>query len=497
MTTKGPRSFLRRRWATLAVIVGLTTTLTALPAAAISFDTDEGVVKAPTTGECPTLEGVPRPYEAWFNLEDMEVRGFYDPVNQTPWDFPKRIAQVICGASKNAEIKIGMYFIRAIGTMQQPGLDGSDAVASLGTRPESDPEVIYDALEYVVKNRNVKVGLVLDGGSITPASAKSLINKRLLDIAGIDGFDDTDGIEWCTNGCFNTNSSSTYPYAINHEKFVTISDTRWDDGTNTARSGSDARPVVISSSGNFARSQTRNYQQEVTVIYDDDELFKQFEARYDGMADCANTGCATNVNFPSVLKTNLGLDRKIWVDRLNPHGTDSGRGTYVTFSPQPSTVTDSYIAAFDNVDCTVDQRIRIAMFKLTDSKAVTMVNALARLKARGCDIKMLLTQQGGATQISKTVVSLLKKASIPVKCTAVAMHTKMILIGPAMNNNGRVLAGTANMSTSGLRYSDEHTITLDSRRASPEFQEDLRRVYGVYLAGWYELNQGSQTCKAA
>ncbi|MGB2977791.1 MAG: hypothetical protein WBB78_04635, partial [Propionicimonas sp.] len=188
---------MRRRWATLAVIVGLTTTLTALPAAAISFDTDEGVVKAPTTGECPTLEDVPRPYEAWFNLEDMEVRGFYDPVNQTPWDFPKRIAQVICGASKNAEIKIGMYFIRAIGTMQQPGLDGSDAVASLGTRPESDPEVIYDALEYVVKNRNVKVGLVLDGGSITPASAKALINKRLLDIAGIDGFDDTDGIEWC------------------------------------------------------------------------------------------------------------------------------------------------------------------------------------------------------------------------------------------------------------------------------------------------------------
>lgn len=135
------------------------------------------------------------------------------------------------------------------------------------------------------------------------------------------------------------------------------------------------------------------------------------------------------------------------------------------------------------------------MFKLTDSKATTMANALARLKSRGCDVKMLLTQQGGATTISKTVIGLLKKAKISFKCTAVAMHTKLILIGPSTGNNGRALHGTANMSTAGLRYSEEHTITFDARRASPAYQDDLRRVYGQYLAGWYELSQGSKTCK--
>ncbi|SPD87648.1 PLD-like domain-containing protein [Micropruina glycogenica] len=492
---------IRHRIVVILAVLGLSTALAIAPAGALSFDTDsDGVLEVPTTSSCPTLTDPPRGYEAWFNIDDMEVRGFYDPLNQTPWDFPKKVAQILCGARQNAQIKIGMFFIRAIGTMTQPGLkSGSDPAGSLGTRPEIDPEVIYDALEYLVKYRNVKVGLVLDGGGITPGSAKALINRRLLTIAGIDGIPntaagDTDGIEWCTNGCLNTNSSSTYPYAINHEKFVTISDTIWDGASGSARAASSAMPAVISSSGNWARSQIRNYMQELTLDYGDRELFNQFSMRYDVMTYCANSKCPSNAGFPSTLKKTLYLDRKIWVDPTI-HGTDSGRGTYVTFSPQPSTVVDSYIAAFDNVDCTVDKRIRIAMFKLTDSKATTMANALARLKSRGCDVKMLLTQQGGATTISKTVIGLLKKAKISFKCTAVAMHTKLILIGPSTGNNGRALHGTANMSTAGLRYSEEHTITFDARRASPAYQDDLRRVYGQYLAGWYELSQGSKTCK--
>lgn len=484
---------------------------TATSSVAADFSSDNsGGIAVPTTGACPTVTSPPRSFEVWFNIEDMEVRGYYDPINQEPWDYVKKVAQIICGAAKNSEIKIGMYFIRAIGTLQQPGLrdtpdDPSNANA-MGSRPESDPEVIYDALEYVAKYRGVKIGIVLDGGGITPGSAKRLINQRLIDIAKFTGFGSkARPIEWCKNGCFNTNGTTTFPYAINHEKFVTISDTIWDrvSGSATpsqanavvARGTAEAKPALISTSGNFARSQTRNYQQELIVVYGDRKLQEQFSVRYDGMANCAKTGCSSNSGFPDVLKKNLKKDRKIWVDALNPHATDNGRGSYVIFSPQPSTVTDPYIAAFNNVDCTVDKRIRIAMFKLTDSKAEKMVKALASLKKRGCDIKMLLTQQGGATAISKTVVKLLKNAKIPAECTSVPMHTKVILIGPETNNNGRIYAGTQNMSTSGLRYSEEHTLILDARRASAEYQDDIRRAYGTYMEGWYELSQTAKKCK--
>lgn len=478
--------------------------LPASPASAAEFVTDPaGALEVPTTAACPTFAEAPRPFEVWFNIEDMEKRGFYDPVNHDPWDYMKKVAQVICGAANGAEIKIGMFFIRAIGTLAQPGLratpDDPTNASAMGSRPETDPEVIYDALEYVTKYRNVKVGLVLEGKGITPSSAKKLIDRRLNKIAKLKAPDGGKAVKWCSNGCFDTNPGSVFKFSINHEKFVTISDTIWDRSGSAnsikARSGSSAKPAVISTSGNFARSQTRNYQQELIVIYDDHKLTEQFSLRYDGMANCAKTGCKSSSGFPAALRKNLKSDRKIWVDKLNPHATDSGRGTYVLFSPQPSTVTDPYIAAFNKVDCSVDKRIRIAMFKLTDAKAESMVKALAGLKKRGCDIKMLLTQQGGATTISKTVVKILKKAKIPAKCTSVPMHTKVILIGPATNNNGRIYSGTQNMSTAGLRYSEEHTLIMDSRRASPEFQDDIRRAYGTYMEGWYELSKTAKTCK--
>lgn len=96
------------------------------------------MIKVPTTSACPTLTDEPRAYEAWFNVDDMEVRGYYDPLNPDPWDFPKKIAQILCGARQDAEIKIGMYFIRAIGTMTQPGLKaGADPAGNLGSRPEA------------------------------------------------------------------------------------------------------------------------------------------------------------------------------------------------------------------------------------------------------------------------------------------------------------------------------------------------------------------------
>ena len=137
------------------------------------------------------------------------------------------------------------------------------------------------------------------------------------------------------------------------------------------------------------------------------------------------------------------------------------------------------------------------MYRLTITRATIMVKSLVSLKNRGCDVKILLSQQGGAQTVSKDVVKVLKKynATTMVRCTKVPIHTKMILITPATSNAGRALFGTANMTTSGLRYSEEHVITMDTRRANNATAEDMRRAIGVYQAGWNELNQGNRACK--
>jgi hypothetical protein len=484
----------------LATLGALTLTfgLAAAPAMAADFTIDPETQEAAQVGgigalsaggaanvlSCPTLTSEPRTVEAWFNTDDMDYRGYMDPNNQRPWSFANKSAQVICGAAKGATVRIGMYFIRAIGTAD---------------RPESDSQMVWNALWYVWKHRGVKVSMVLDGGGITSAAGKASIRKELATFK-------TD-LKWCYNGCFDTNVSSKFPYAINHEKFVAISKTNW--GTRSSDPNvADGGPAVYSSSGQFARSQVRTYWQEATLIYDDQELYDQFNGRFLMMKACSgstrgNSACRSGSSLKSAAKTagisfSLKKERGIWVDKVYRHYTDSGRGTSVSFSPQPALgVTDYYTTQFSGVDCGVDNRIRVAMYRLTESRAAKFIEVIGKLKKRGCDVQVLLSQKGGAQTISKVVSKAIKKAKLggQVKCTATPIHTKLILIGPADNNSGRVMMGTANMTTAGLRYSEEHVITLDSRRMNAKAAEDFRHVYGVYLSGWNDLNQGSKACK--
>ena len=476
----------RRAGAVLGALA-LVSGLAMAPAAAADFTIDETTQEAAQVGSigalsnntapptsCPTLTSPPRTIEAWFNTDDMDYRGYMDPKNQRPWSFINKAAQIICGAAEGANIKIGMYFIRAIGTAE---------------RPESDSQMIWNALWYVAKNNKVKVQLVLDGGGITSAAGKESIKKELGMIPNLT-------ISWCYNGCFDTNVKTKFPYAINHEKFVTIDHTVWG-----------GKPAVYSSSGQFARSQVRTYWQEATLIYGDQKLHDLFDARFRMMKECSgstrgNADCRSGKDLKKVAKEmnlafSLAKERGIWVDKKYRHGTDAGRGTMVSFSPQDNTVTDYYTSQFGDMDCGVDKTVRVAMYRLTDTRAPKFIEVMGKLKKAGCDVKVLLSQKGGATTISKKVAKALKKAGLTsqVRCTAIPIHTKLILIGPADSNAGRVMMGTANMSTSGLRYSEEHVITIDSRRITDDkVAEDFREAYGVYLAGWNELNQGSKAC---
>lgn len=467
MAAQHTKASATRRTPVLALLLAFATTVAlSVPSAmAITFDTSDGTVNYPkkvngTVTSCPTMDKAPEPYEVFLNTDDSEARGWWDPKNNEPWSFASRIAQLVCGAKQNAEIRLGMYFIRAIGTV---------------SRPEADPEVVFNALEWVKKNRNATIELVLDDG-LHKGSTRDQITQRFAGIAKV---------RYCVNGCFNVNKSSVYVYAINHEKYLTISDTVWDksDGPH---------PVVLSTSGNFSRGQIRNYWQEASLIYDDYKLWKEFDLRHDGMMLCANPGCVNGGNAIKALQ--LKKERKIWVDPFYRRYTDTGRGTSVSFSPQTPSAPDYYIGQFDGIDCVVDKKVRIAMFKLTDSKALRMAESLARLEKSGCDVEMLLSQSYGALVLASSVKKVLSKAKIPYRCSAIPMHTKMILIGPSTGNEGRVLVGTANMTTSGLRYSDEHVLTLDTRRANSQYQESMRRAYGMYLAGYDQLSQGSRSC---
>ena len=462
-----------KKWLGVLLTLSLALGLGVPSAQAISFDTEDGEIAYPDDTyvasdgvsdptNCPTLEEAPDYFEVWLNTDDLEERGWWDPKDNSPWSFASRISQIVCGAAKNSEIRIGMYFIRAIGT---------------ATRPEADSELMFDALQWVHENRNVDIELVLDQGLHSGVNLEQ-VEQRFEAIGGT--------VEYCYNGCFNVNKGSKYPYAIEHEKYLAISDTTWDT------SDSDDHPVVLSTSGNWARSQIRNYWQEATLIYDDYELWSQFDLRANALMSCADGGCGSGST--AITKAGLEKERKIWIDPYYRHATDPDRGTYVAFAPQASDAPDYYVAQFDGLDCTVDSKVRVAMFKLTDSKAERLAESVARLQDKGCDVELVISSSYGANVVSTTVKKTLNNADVDFYCSSVPMHTKMILIGPEVGNDGRVLVGTANMSTSGLRYSDEHVLTLDTRLATGEYKESLRRAYGNYLAGWDDLANGRESC---
>lgn len=461
----------------------------AVPARAADFSTDDNGTlkqanlkdKSESTG-CPTLSSI-RPIEVWYNLDDMNERGYSDPGNHKPWPFMLKTAQVICGAAKNAQIRIGMYFIRALGTMTSSGE---------GSRPESDPEVVYKALEWVKKNRNVTITFVLEQRAM-PQAARELVNKRLKGIATV---------RYCKHGCFNTrnsptkviqNGKSTTMDYINHEKIIAINHTIW--GKSDSNAGSDDS-VVLSSSGNWARSQTRLFYQETVLVYGDKTYHTLMANRFDAMNYCARTGCKKNTGFPTDQKNWLKLKRKIWVDPIQSgHPTSSGRGTWVAFAPAPTSTRDYYQQAFDKVDCAVNNKIRIAMFRLTDDASKKIVTSLARLKKAGCDIKIVLTSPVGNYSVTKYVKKKLNAAKIWYKCSPVSLHTKLVLIGSKTGLDSKVITSTAAMGILSLTQSDEHTTIFDSARATiPSYSEAIKYAYGEYMAGWTEIAKQSKGC---
>lgn len=472
------------RWAAIGIVAAVAWSSLINPASAVDFTTDDsGNLAEPkaSAAECPTLSNI-RPIEVWYNIEDLNTRGFGDPGDHDPWPLMTKTAQVICGAAPGAKIRIGMFFIRALGTMS-----GS----SLGARPETDPEVVYDALEWVHKNRGVTIQIVLEGKPM-PSSTRSQVSRRLKNIASVS---------YCSYGCLNYGSKLTFPYAVNHEKIIAISKTIW--GNSDSNPGSDSS-VVLSSSGNWARSQTRSYYQESVLVYGDKQYTKLMQDRFDTMRACVSTTkCKKKIGWPADEKKWLKRSyvyktksyRDIWVDPLYQHPSNSGRGTWLSFAPAPTSMRDYYVQAFDKVDCAVQNQIRVAMFRMTDEASKKIVSALAKLRKNGCSVKVVLTSPVGGYSVSKALKKKMRDSDIWLRCSPIPLHTKLVLIGSSTGNEAKIITSTATMGVVSLTQSDEHTTTFDSSRATiPMYAEAIRRAYGQYSAGWTEIAAKATKC---
>lgn len=426
----------------------------------------------------------PRTMGAWSNLPDMEEYGYFDPTGTEPWSFAKYFARIICGAAEGAEIKMGMYFVRAL------EIDP--------TRPESDANAIYDALEWVKANQNANISLVLEGMDSCELAApgqscsKPMAHPQVREKVA-ERFESIGEVIYCINACFNTGRFGTNFYGISHEKFVAISDTVWPNDEPGTGPDTSKHPIVVSSSANWARSQIHSYVQDAMYIYDDYKLWNEFDKRADAMHSCALDKCVINdraagdSSYYPELKMTKDNERDVWASSIVRRPTDAGKGTEVIFSPQHSRFANAYISQLDAVDCTVDNRVRIAMFSLTDGLAQQFANRVRDLKRDGCDVEILLSLPGGGRGLSADVIDTLNDAKVDYRCAARSMHTKLILIGPE-TGVGSVLEGTQNMSVSGQLYSDEHILSVKPQKAyKTGYRLEIGSLYGDYVRMFDDL----------
>ena len=248
-----------------------------------------------------------------------------------------------------------------------------------------------------------------------------------------------------------------------HHKFVTVSDTRWRPGVD---------PVVVSSSANWSNSPLRQWQSTVTS-YDDRALAREFGIQFETMLSCASPGhCAS---WSSRLRA-LGLDAasyamtavdRLWFDdRPTVRMGSPGRGSSVFFSPRRHH--DWLVNSLDGYTCTAQHRtIRVGHMFVTPSR-VRVLEALARLRSRGCRVSMVLSTP--VSEATRQGVRLARQLGFSPTCLR-GMHDKLITVDAVVASTGRpdrsLWEGSQSLGGHALRSNDEAMLRLSTEARRP------------------------------
>ncbi len=206
--------------------------------------------------------------------------------------------------------------------------------------------------------RGVDIRLVLDGlnrfespagsGVFLPFAAVQKMRDALGDDKVVICSDDEAPVK-LEGGCLSS--------GINHNKFAVFSELC--DG---------ARNVVFQSSSNFSASQN-DVQQNAVIVRD-------YPGLYDGYLGYW-TAEAAKIEIPNYFREVDGAGTRAWFFPRQRIGAAT---------QEPST--DVIQGILDNMSCIGGTRVRVAMAFWNDSRDY-LVDALARLKTAGCDVRIL------------------------------------------------------------------------------------------------------------
>ncbi len=239
-------------------------------------------------------------------------------------------------------------------------------------------------------------------------------------------------VTFCTRG-----DGSCQGTHINHNKIYTFSTT------------GGAKRVVVQSSANLT---THHLHNALVISRGDEDLYNAYVGYFN--------------------------DLKKHVEHLDYYRSE--RGSHTIAYQFPRKAGDTIVSILDNVHCTSNSHIYIAMAFFTSDRSA-IADQLVAKKHAGCDVRVNMRHAG--TNVSQSIITKLVNGGVNVGLYPAGhgtnIHSKYLIVDSAYATNGAyphrklVWTGSHNYTAGALRHNDEALLRVDDQG-----------VFDAFVANW-------------
>ncbi|WP_405550516.1 phospholipase D-like domain-containing protein [Streptomyces sp. NBC_01171] len=289
----------------------------------------------------------------------------------------------------------------------------------------------YDAL-VAAYNRGVNVKIVAD--DYAPSSN---VQKTTTDLAAVLGTDAAakSYVLLCNGGCIEHNPSGGI---INHNKFYLFTNT---SGSSNVVVQSSANMISVTSGVNGGINAWNN---ALTVV-DQPDIYQSYIDRFTAMKAGQMSGTASSVDYTTATGTN----------------TTTGTSAKSYFFPQQDTSKDVVLDILNNIDCSTNGSVHLAMYDIKDT---AVAQKLKSLDDAGCTVHVAYTDQGTSDDTTVNALSAcgphngvaiykFDKTAPP----AAMLHSKYLVVNADYLGTEQqiIWTGSLNYTTQSLHANDE------------------------------------------
>ncbi|WP_051723873.1 phospholipase D-like domain-containing protein [Micromonospora chokoriensis] len=284
--------------------------------------------------------------------------------------------------------------------------------------------------------RGVKVRMVMDGYQINNPAAADLIRTLGTDKSA------TSWVHVCSHLSPEGNTTSCQGTKGMHNKFALF-----------AKTGGK-RDVVVQASNNITDVNSTSYWNNLVVLPGNGKLFAGYGKYFDDLA-----AEVQNPDYDTTVTTRM-------------------RGSQVTAQFYPVADRDPIAQRLHQVGCKPKGRTRVEIGQSEwDGTRLAIVDELARLKAKGCQVRVVHGLAEDAVTAALDAAGIERRV-LDGSTPAGRIHSKYLVVSDP-TGRGWVMTGSHNFNATSLQRNDEAMVELSQRSIVKAYAANFARLWKV------------------